>query len=62
MPIRRRGKGPGGGQFMPGERCEQVELEEPLKVADIATTSKPPPRPWENSYPTDEVSTRTRRV
>lgn len=34
MPIRRRGKGPKGGQFMPGEQCEQVVAEEPLEVAD----------------------------
>ena len=35
MPIRRKGKGPGGGQFLPGEQCEQVIAEEPLEVPDF---------------------------
>lgn len=32
MPVRRKGKGPGGGQFLPGEHCEEVIAEEPLEV------------------------------
>ena len=36
MPIRRRGKGSGGGQFLPGERCEQIESDVPLEVAAAA--------------------------
>ena len=35
MPIRRKGKGPGGGQFLPGEPCKQVIAEEPLEVPDF---------------------------
>lgn len=54
MPVRRRGKGPGGGQFAPGEQCEQVIAGEPLEVPDIVTTSNPLPPPWEKIYPTDE--------
>lgn len=27
MPIRRRPKGPGGGQFAPNPRCEQIEAD-----------------------------------
>ena len=34
MPIKHRPKGPGGGQFAPGEQCEQIESDEPLEVAD----------------------------
>ena len=37
MPIRRRSKGPGGGQFASDERCEQSESDVPLVV--------PRPRP-----------------
>lgn len=32
MATRRRGKGPGGGQFKSGELAEQTEADAPLKL------------------------------
>ena len=32
MPIRRRSKGPGGGRFASGERCEEIEAAEPIEA------------------------------
>ena len=38
MPIKRRPKGPGGGQFVSGQPCEQVESDEALEVPPSQTT------------------------
>ena len=34
MPQRRRGRGPGGGQFLPGPRAEDRDTDDGLTVAD----------------------------
>ena len=40
MPIHHRPKGPGGGQFLPGQHSEQIESEAPLEAPDALNYPK----------------------